>query len=112
MGVRLPDRRSASMMPSPSICPGRHPVHDDHVIGLARRHEQAIPAVAGVIHRVTGFMEPLGDEPRNPLVVLDEQQLQCGLLERGRHVQLFLLHRMPPEARAQPIEIQIDPQES
>ena len=77
MGVRLPDVRSASMMASPSIIPRQHPVHDDHIVGLAGGEKHAVAAVVGVVGRVAGLLQPLDDEAPDALVVLDQQNLHA-----------------------------------
>jgi hypothetical protein len=54
----------------------QHTIHDDDIVGLAGREKQAVPPVGGVLDRVTGLPQPVGDEARHALVVLDDQDLQ------------------------------------
>ena len=73
----------------------QHPVHDDHVVGLARREEHAVAAVGGMIGGVAGLLQPLDHELADPLVVLDQQDLHVALSER-RHGALGERGAAPP----------------
>jgi hypothetical protein len=61
---------------------GQHPIHDDHIVRLARAEKHAFAAVGRVVGRVPGFLQPLDHELADALVVLDQQDFHgvspCG----------------------------------
>ena len=63
LGLRLDD------------APVEHAVHDDRVVGLARRHEEPVAAVDRDIDRMPRLRQALLHEPRDAVVILDEEEL-------------------------------------
>ncbi len=62
----------------------QHAVHDDHIIGLAGGEKHAVPAVGRMIGGMAGFLQAFDDELADAFVVLDQQDLHVGSLERRR----------------------------
>ena len=72
----------------------QHAVHDDDIIRLAGRQEHAVAAVAGMIRRVSGFLQAFDDELRDALVILDQQNFH-GCSPSG----VVRIRRLLPPAR-------------
>ena len=68
LAQRLDDRQPVNVS-------REHAIHDDDIVRFAGRKEHAVTAVGRVVGGVTRLLQPLDDELRHALVILDQQYL-------------------------------------